>query len=45
MRWLDGISNLRDVSLSNLWDFDGQGSHVCCTPWGHKETDTTERMN
>ena len=21
---------------------DGQGSLVCCSPWGHKEPDTTE---
>ena len=21
---------------------DGQGSLVCCGPWGHKESDTTE---
>ena len=24
---------------------DGQGSLVCCSPWGHKELDTTERRN
>ena len=24
---------------------DGQGSLVCCSPWGHKELDMTERMN
>ena len=24
---------------------DGQGSLVCCSPWGHKESDMTERMN
>jgi len=24
---------------------DGQGSLVCCNPWGHKESDTTERLN
>ena len=22
-----------------------QGSLVCCSPWGHKESDTTERLN
>ena len=21
---------------------DGQGSLSCCSPWGHKESDTTE---
>ena len=24
---------------------DGQGSLVCCSPWGHKELDMTERLN
>ena len=22
-----------------------QGSLVCCSPWGHNESDTTERLN
>ena len=24
---------------------DGQGSLACFSPWGHKELDTTERLN
>ena len=24
---------------------DGQGSLVYCSPWGHKESDMTERLN
>ena len=24
---------------------DGQGSLTCCSPWGHKESDTTKRLN
>ena len=24
---------------------DGQGGLVCCGLWGHKESDTTERLN
>ena len=28
-----------------LGDGDGQGSLVCCSPWGRKESDTTERLN
>ena len=24
---------------------DGQGSLACCSPWGHKESDTTEGLN
>ena len=25
-------------------DSEGQESPVCCSPWGHKEPDTTERQ-
>ena len=24
---------------------DGQGGLACCSPWGHKESDTTERLS
>ena len=24
---------------------EGQGSLACCSPWGHKESDTTDRLN
>ena len=24
---------------------DGQGSLACCSPWGRKESDTTDRLN
>ena len=26
-------------------DGEGQGSLACCSPWGHKESNTTERLN
>ena len=26
----------------NAGDSEGQGSLVCCSPWGHKELDMTE---
>ena len=26
-------------------DSGGQGSLVCCSPWGHKELDPTEQLN
>ena len=26
-------------------DSEGQGSLVCCTPWGRKESDRTEHIN
>ena len=45
MRWLDGITDLMDMSLGELQEFgDGQGGVVCCNSWGHKESDTTERL-
>ena len=28
-----------------LGDGKGQGSLVCCSPWGHKESDRTEQLN
>ena len=28
-----------------LGDGEGQGSLVYCSPWGHKESDTTEQLN
>ena len=24
---------------------DGQGGLACCSPWGHKDSDTTEPLN
>ena len=42
-RWLDGIIDSRDTSLSKLLGgHEGQGSLVCSSPWGRKELDTTE---
>ena len=26
-------------------DGEGEGSLACCSPWGHKESDMTERLN
>ena len=42
MKWLDGITDSMGMSLSK---FHGQGSLAFCSLWGHKESDTTERMN
>ena len=28
-----------------LGDGEGQGNLVCCSSWGRKESDTTERLN
>ena len=47
MRWLDGIIDSMNVSLSELWELvgDKQGGLACCDSWGHKESDTTEQLN
>ena len=42
MRWLDGITNAMDKSLSKFRELVMEGSLVCCSPWGCKEPDTTE---
>ena len=46
MRWLGGITDSMDMSLSKLRELvDGQGGLVCRDSWGHKESDMTERLN
>ena len=43
MRWLDGITDLMDLSLSELWELVmDAGGLVCCDSWGCKELETTE---
>ena len=42
MRWLDGITNSMHEFEQILGDSEGQESLVCCSPRGHKESDTTE---
>ena len=47
IRWLDGITDfiITDKFEQTLGVGNGQGSLVCCSPWGRKELDTTERLN
>ena len=44
MRWLDGSTDLMDMSLNELRDMV-MNREVCCDSWGRKESDTTERLN
>ena len=46
MRWLDGVADSMDVSLSELRELvmDREGLE-CCDSWGRKESDMTERLN
>ena len=39
-RWLNGHE-----SEQTPGDSGGQGGLMCCSPWGRKESDTTERLN
>ena len=41
IRWLDGITDPVDMSLSKLRDSEGQGSLAQCSSWGNKELDKT----
>ena len=38
--WLDGHEFEQALGTG-----DGQGNLECCSPWGHKELDTTEQLS
>jgi len=38
--WLNGHEFEQALGVG-----EGQGSLACCSPWGHRESDTTERLN
>ena len=45
MKWLGGITDSTDLNLGKLQNGEGQGGLVCRSPWGHKRSDTTQRLN
>ena len=45
MRWLDGITDSMDMNLGKLRKMVRTGSLECCSPWDHKESDTTELLH
>ena len=38
MRWLDSITDTVHEFEQTLGDSEGQGTLVCCSSWGHRDT-------
>ena len=45
MRWLVGITDSMDMSLSKRQELVMDREAVCCSPWGRKGLDITEQLN
>ena len=46
MRCLDIVTDSMNMNLSKFWEIvrDREAWHAC-SPWGHKESDTTYQLN
>ena len=42
--WIASLTQWTEFEQT-LGDSEGQGSLACCSPWGHKESDTIEQLN